>query len=157
MKKLPILLSAFAITACATSSGGGLDEIVRGPARVCLDRSAFALPTGGTIVDVERGSLGTHLVGSIGPSAFEITESASFAATPGQGATVFENAAFVVRQVGDMPGSYAVHMRSGATVQQQPMVRIEHLFGTDSITAEQFFTNFDPTGAARGSCDRRFS
>lgn len=149
-------LSVFAITACSTSSGGGLDQIVRGPARICLDRSAFTLPVGGTIVEAERGNLGTHLLGRVGPNAFEITESGSFAATTSVDATVVENAGFVVRQIGELPGSYAVYLRNG-TRAQQPIVRIEHLFGTDSVTLEQFFATFDPAGAARGQCDRRFA
>lgn len=157
MRNLLVTLAALAVTACTTASSSSLADIVRGPGRICLDRTAFTLPVGGTIVEADRGNLGIHLLGSVGPNAFEITESGSFAATSSVDTTVFQNAGFVVRQIGELPGSYAVYLRTGATVQQQPIVRIEHLFGTDSVTVEQFFATFDPAGAARGQCDRRFS
>jgi hypothetical protein len=115
------------------------------------------LPVGGTIVEAERGNLGTHLLGRVGPNAFEITESGSFAATSSVDATVFQSAGFVVRQIGELPGSYAVYLRTGATVQQQPIVRIEHLFGADSVTVEQFFATFEPAGATQGQCTHRFT
>lgn len=157
MRNLLVPFAALAVAACATATSSGLDDIIRGPARICLDRSAFTLPVGGTIVEAERGNLGTHLMGSIGPNAFEITESGSFAATSSVDTTVFESSGFVVRQIGELPGSYAIYLRTGTTIQQQPIVRIEHLFGTDSITVQQFFATFDPTGATRGQCDRRFA
>ena len=157
MKQLLILLSALGVSACTTSTGATLDQIVRGPARVCLDRSAFTLPAGATIVEAQRGSIGTHLIGSVGPHAFEITESGRFAVFAGADRTVFEGETFVVRQVGNLPGSYAVYLRSAEGIRQEPFVRIEHLFGTDSVTVDDFFAGFDPAGAARGSCTRTFS
>lgn len=156
MKKL-LLLCTLGLAACVTNTGATLDQIVRGPTRVCLDRSAFELPPAGTIVEARRGSIGTHLIGSIGPNAFEITESARFAVVAGADRTVYEGSGFVVRQVGDLPGSYAVFLRAGDAVQQQPVVRIEHLFGTDTVTIDNFFAGFDPAGAAGGACGRTFN
>lgn len=156
MRKLLMLLSVAGVGACATSSGPPpLDNIVRGPARICFDQSAFTLPAGGTIVEAQRGRIGTHLTGSIGPHAFEITESGSFAAPADAGETVHRGATFHVRRVGALPGSYAVYpgAREGT---QQPIVRIEHFFGTESVTFAGFFAGFDPDGAGRGGCDRSF-
>lgn len=156
MKQLGILLSVVGLGACATSSGTpSLDELVRGPARICFDQSAFTLPGNGTIVEAERGRIGTHLTGSMGPHAFEITESRDFAAPSDAGETVYRGGTFHVRRIGTLPGSYAVY--PGATEgAQQPIVRIEHFFGTESITFDGFFAGFDPAGAARGGCDRTF-
>lgn len=129
---------------------------MRGPAQICFDRSAFALPTGGTIVEAERGRLGTHLIGMIGPHAFEITESASFAATADAGLTVYQGSDFHVRRIGLGPGSYAVYEGIAENAQQAPIVRIEHFFGTESVTVDEFFRSFSPEGATRGGCGRTF-
>lgn len=156
MKKLLVFAVALVVSGCATSSGASLDDIVRGPARVCMERSSFNLPVGGTIVEATPGRLGINLAGMIGPSSFEVTESSSFAALGASGPVVYRGSTFIVRQIGDLPGSYAVFTGSEQTAAQQPIVRIEHYFSTETATVEQFFAGFDPAGAAAGGCQRVF-
>lgn len=156
MRYFPVLLSAIGLAACATPSVPTLDQIVRGPARICFDRSAFDLPATGTIVEAQRGRIGTHLTGMVGPHAFEITESGSFAAVPEAGQTVYRGSDFHVRRIGVFPGSYAVYQGVAENTQSSPMVRIEHSFGTESVTLDDFFAGFSPEGAARGGCSRTF-
>lgn len=155
MRNLLSVVLLGAVSACATPGPPTLAEIVRGPTRVCMERVAFNLPATGTIVQAEKGRLGTHLTGMIGPDAFEITESASFAAAPVAETVVYQGANFTVRQVGDLPGSYAIYSGTGNAQETRPAVRVEHYFGTDSITIADFFAGYDPAGAAQQGCGRR--
>lgn len=156
MRSFPVLLCALGVAACTTSTGATLDQLVRGPARICFDRSAFNLPAAGTIVEAERGSIGTHLTGRVGPHAFEITESGRFSAVPEAGQTVYTGSDFHVRRIGNLQGSYAVYQGVAENLQASPMVRIEHSFGMESVTIEEFFAGFSPEGAAQGGCGRTF-
>ncbi len=159
-RRINALLLSGALCGCATLSAPptGLDGVVRGPATLCFEQTAFDLPTNGTIVEASAGRFGVTLTGSIGPKSFEITESGNFTPTDRIGPELARNDGLLIRQVGNDPGAFAVFaINDTGAAAERPVVRIEHRFGTQSTTLEAFMAGFRRASSAATNCARRFS
>ena len=153
------LLAATLLTGCAALEFDRttLDSVVRGPARVCFAQTSFLLPANGTLVRAEEGNLAASTSGTIGPRSFEIAESGSFASPGFEGEVVASGEGFIVRELGS-PESLGVFRRSGAdAIEARPIVRLDHRFGLQSVTIEQFFAGFRLDGRSATDCMRRFT
>lgn len=151
-------LMAMALSGCAAFDvdRAALNDLVRGPARVCFAQTSFLLPANGTLVRAEQGRIAASTSGTIGPRSFEIAESRSFAPPGVEGEVVFENEAFIVRELSSFESLGVFRKVEGGMIDARPVVRLDHLFGTQSVTLEQFFADFRLDGASASDCTRRF-
>ncbi|TCD05329.1 hypothetical protein EYB45_07575 [Erythrobacteraceae bacterium CFH 75059] len=156
MRSLSAIAALAVLSACATVPRSGLTEVVQGETTICLDRSSFVLPSQGMIVDADQGRLGVNLTGMIGPHAFEVTESASFAPLGETGRVAFTGPDFHVMEVGSGAGSWAVIEGTMPSAAPRPVIRIEHVFGTESVELARFFQGFRLNRGAQESCGRQF-
>ena len=152
-----------ALAGCASSgASSNIDGgAIRGPARLCFNETAFMLPSNGLIVDARSGRYDATLNGSIGLISFRMTESRDFVPPENYGPVVYEKDDMIVRQVGTGRTSFAVlaKTRDNGVAREELLLRLDHSFGFDSISMEDFFSGLDVRGARTNpeTCTRRFT